>query len=98
MKVAILDKQGNVIAEGHPADMREIVEDKICEKLGFYPSLQESDLEDEEEYFIYLHTDSYEELSDEQLAELDRLKITENPEETMCSIKKLFEIDFRVIR
>lgn len=91
-------KQNNqVIMTGHPADVKEKVQDLFELKYGMYPDFQESDVEFEEEYYIYLHTDSYEELEEADLEKLDELKITDDPESTTEALKKLLEIDFKII-
>lgn len=95
MKVAMW-KDGVVVIKGHPADVREKVEDLILEKLGFSPALQETDPEEDEEYLVYLHTDSYEDLNEEQLNELDRLGITEDPEPSTLAIQTFLGVVFTI--
>jgi hypothetical protein len=90
-----MKKKDNVLKVGHPADVREKIEDMICEKLGFSPSLQED--VDEGEYIVYLHTDSYNVLVQDQIDQLDQLGITESEESTTEAIKTFLEVEFRFV-
>lgn len=82
------------VTSSHQADVRETIEDILGGFFGFSPSLQES--VDEEGFYIYLHTDAYEELNEEQIEQLIDFNITDNPEETTEAIKRLFNLTFRV--
>jgi hypothetical protein len=85
----------NVLKVGHPADVREKIEDMICEKLGFYPSLQED--VDDGEYQVYLHTDSYDDLDEDQIIQLEKLSITDDPETSTEGIKRFLQVEFRFV-
>lgn len=89
-------KNGEVLASGHPADVREVIEDMILEKLGFCPSLQEST--DNEQYEVYLHTESYDECENEQLEQLDKLRITDDPKLATEAIKRFLQVEFELIQ
>lgn len=96
MEIALFHK-GEVVMIGHPADIREKVQDMFEEKYGFYPDLEQTEVEElqeGEEYYIYLHTDSYEDLSEEELDKLDELGVTETEETTTEALKKCLDIDF----
>lgn len=90
-----MKNKGEVIALGHPADVREKIEDMICERLGFNPALQEN--MEEGEYQVYIHTDTYEDLDEDQLDQLDKLRITEDAEETTEAIKRFLQVEFRFV-
>lgn len=90
----IMRKNGEIIAQGHPADVREVIEDMVFDKLGFCPSLQEST--DDEYYDVYLHTDAYEELNEEQLERLNELSITEF-RNSIEGFKKLLQVEFELL-
>lgn len=79
---------------GHQADIREQIEKMLYLRLGFYPSLQEST--DDNEFEVYLHSDSYEDLEEEQIEQLESLGITEDQTQTTESIKKLLNIEFEL--
>lgn len=79
---------------GHQADIREQIEEMLYLRLGFYPSLQEST--DDNEFEVYLHSDSYEDLEEEQIEQLESLGITEDQTQTTESIKKLLNIEFEL--
>lgn len=89
MSYQIIDNQTKkILFIGIIEDMREVLESKIEDKLGFCPSLQEAD--DDGELNVYLHTDSYEFLSDEELEKLDQVGITED--DSLSSICQLLNI------
>lgn len=61
------------------------MEDELEKKFGFMVMLQEND--DDEELEIYLHTDNYEDLNDEDLATLEKLGFSEdNSLEAICKV------------
>lgn len=86
-------KNGEVIISGHPADVREVIEDMMTERLGFCPSLQESICEDDGIYQVYLHTDAYEEISEEQIIQLEQLGITDHPN-SIEGFMRFLQLDF----
>lgn len=90
-----MKKKDKVLKVGHPADVREKIEDMICKKLGFYPSLQED--VDEGEYKVYLHTDSYEDLDEDQIIQLEKLRITDDSESCTEAIKRFLQVEFRFV-
>lgn len=92
-----LIQNGIVTYTGHPADVKEKVQDLFLEKFGFYPDFQESDVEDEEGYTLCLHSEAYDDLSDSQNKLLEELNITEFDESTTEALKKLFNIDFKIV-
>jgi len=59
--------------------VREWIEEKLEEKVGFFVSLQENFDEDENEYQVYMHTDNYEDLSEEDLTVLETHQIDDSP-------------------
>jgi hypothetical protein len=86
MKYQIINVQEETIQfNGIACDLREHIENLFELKFGFCPMLQES--EDDGYLEIYLHTDTYEELSDEEFSKLNALKITESDSlETICRL------------
>lgn len=92
-----LTQNNQVIMTGHPADVKEKVQDMFEEKYGFYPDFQESDIEDGDDYYIYLHSEAYEDLTDSENEQLEKMNITEDPESTTEVLKKLFNIDFKIV-
>lgn len=95
LEVAVY-KSEKLIFRGQPCDAREKVEELIYEALGFCPSLQENEEMGVEEW-IYLHTDAYEELSEDQLDQLARLRITEDGETTIEALHRLLQVSFEFI-
>lgn len=91
-----MTQNGERVALGHPADVREKIEELIAEKLEIaFVSLQE-DVEDGE-YFVYVHTDTYEELDQEDVDKLEALDIDESEEGCTEAIKKFLEVEFRFV-
>lgn len=65
--------------------LAEYIEEKFESQFEFIPMLQSS--EDEGYLEVYLHTDTYETLGEEELTKLDELGITDSDcLETICSI------------
>lgn len=93
-KEVSLLQNGNLLLTGHQADVREKIEEMIDEKFGFTPSLQE---DAEEEYLVYLHTDTYDDLEEKEIEELDSHGITDEPESATNAIKKLFNVEFEIV-
>lgn len=84
-KYCVILPDGSIAFKGVACDLHENLEDRICDVLGFNPMLQES--EDEGYLEMYIHTDTYEELSDEELDILDELCITEvDSLEAICNL------------
>ncbi len=92
--IVILEKNGKVIKEGLPEDIREIIEEMIAERIGLYLELQENS--DDDEYQVYLHTDCYDYLSDEDVSRLSDMKITDSPEQSTEGIKRLLGIELKI--
>jgi hypothetical protein len=87
-----MSQGGTVIFTGHPADVKERVQDLICESFSFYPDLQENT--DEGYYTIYLHSEAGMDLSEDEATILDILGITDDPQESTEAIKRLFNLEF----
>lgn len=92
-KVALIQND-RVVLEAHQADIREKIEEMLEEKIGFSPDMQE---DVDEEYELYLHTDSYDDLSEDELEKLDLFGITEDGESTTAAIYKLLDIRCEVV-
>lgn len=97
MNYQIINLQDETVRfTGIACDLREWLEVLFEIKFGFCPMLQES--EDDDCLEVYLHTDTYEDLSDEELTKLDDLGITESDSlEIICKllniqIKQLDEV------
>lgn len=80
--------EDNVIQVGTAVVIREYLETLFVEKFEFLPMLQES--EDEGYLEVYLHTDTYEDLEDKDIAKLEELGISEI--DSLHAICSLFEI------
>lgn len=87
-------KEGVIVAAGHQADVREVIEKMIAEKLGFCPDLQEDT--EEGEYLVYVHSEGLEELSEVEIGQLEALRITEDPERSTEAIGRLLGVSFYV--
>lgn len=70
-----VERDGEVLVKGDEYKVREYIEELLENELGFFVSLQENI--DEEDLMMYIHTDNYDELTDEQLERLEQLDITE---------------------
>lgn len=78
-----------ILKVGHPADIKEFIQDLIEEEIGLYLDLQE----DEEEGFIYLHSEYVEDLTDEDIKKVEELGITEDWDRTtITAIEKLLNV------
>lgn len=86
-------KDTELVYTGNIYDTREYIEKLLEEKLGFFVSLQEYFDVEEKEYFVYLHTDAYEDLEDEQLDQLFDFGISEHEMPTTKNILKLFNLE-----
>lgn len=95
IKIELKKNDGEVIMVGHPADVREKIEDMLSEKLGFYPSLQE-DVEDGV-YWVCVHSDTYEDLEEEQIEKLEDLDITDFEETCTEAIKRFLGVEFKFV-
>lgn len=75
-----IKKDSEIIFAGGPERTREEVETMLEDKLGFFVMLQEwkEEDEDEDELELYVHTDSYNDLSEKEMEVLDHLGIEEN--------------------
>lgn len=80
--------EDNVIQVGTAVVIREYLETLFAEKFDFLPMFQES--EDEGYLEVYLHTDSYDDLEDDDIAKLEELGISES--DSLHVICSLFEI------
>jgi hypothetical protein len=89
-KMYHVSKNQEIIFEGNIEDMREFIEEKIEERLGFMPMLQEAEDEGLE---IYIHTDTYETLDNNELALLEELNITES--HSLDAICTLLDIEIK---
>lgn len=79
---------------GDVFDVREHIEELLEKKLGFFVTLTELFETEDKEYFIYLHTDAYEDLTDEELDQVFDLGISEADISSTNAIKSLFGLDF----
>jgi len=87
-KYCVLNAEKSVVLTGNACVVREFLEASFEGKFGFYPMFQES--EDDGELEVYLHTDTYEDLEDKDIAKLDELNITEvDSLQTICSVLEL---------
>lgn len=96
LQIQIMQK-GELIFVGDQYAVREKVEEMLEEHYGFFPSLQENEPEEEEEYLIYLHTDAYEDLEEDDLVKIKADGITEDPENCTIAICSLLDITFELV-
>lgn len=87
--IAIMSYSESTI-KGYAEDVCEELESMIGEKIGIYPMLQEDT--EEGEFLLYLHTETYDDLDDDAIDKLDKLGITDNPEEATRAIMHLLNI------
>lgn len=93
MKVSI-KRNGKLVTEGHQSDIRELIEDMLEEEIGIRPMLQEET--DNEVYEIYVHSESYSDLTEDEINKLEKLKINEDIEQTTESICELLNIECEI--
>ncbi len=74
-----LVQEGKTVTSGDIYKVREWIEEQLENKLGFFVSLQEN-FEVDEGYQVYVHTDTYEDLEEEDLTILANLNIKDDPE------------------
>ncbi|MEH6988363.1 hypothetical protein [Cytobacillus firmus] len=92
-KYRVLDKSN--VFSASVEGIREYLEISFGEKFEFLPMFQES--EDEGNLEIYLHTDTYEILKEQELTKLEQMDITESDSlKAICSILGIRKIkDFQ---
>lgn len=84
---------GKLVFTGNVFDVREHIEWLLEEKLGFFVTLQEMFDTEDQVYFIYLHTDIYDDLEDEQLDQVFELGISEDDIASTNAIKSLLNLE-----
>ena len=80
---------------GWPEDVREMLEKKLATRIDMEGITWQESL-DEDGYQIYLHTDTYEELEEEELVRLSNLEISDDPTRTtkvVCELLNITQID-----
>lgn len=90
--IKVLDKEKKEILRGDIYKVREWIEEKIEEKINIIISLQENFEPDEKLYEIYVHTDTYEDCTEEEVDVFCSHGITDDPEECMAAVEKLLGI------
>ena len=94
LAVVKVQRQDEVLKAGNIYDVREHIETMLEEKTGVFVSLQEDFDTDDETYVIYLHSEAFDDLSDEEVDQLAELGIThENYTATGNNIFKLLDIN-----
>ena len=84
-----ITQNGTILKEGYPCDVREHLETMVEEETGLFLSMQE----DEEEGFIYLHSEYAEDLTDEEVEKVSNLGISEDYDETTIqALEKLLNV------
>lgn len=86
---------------GHPADVKEKIQDLFEEKYGFFIDIEENSEEDileEDIYQVYLHTETYEELTNEELLVLEELNLSEEGDEMMIALAESMGMSFEIIQ
>lgn len=90
MKVA-----GETILEGHPADIRERIEQYIEDEVGLFLTLQE--YVDEDGYEYYTHSEAFEDLSEEEWGVLESRFGLVDREQVMTHIDAFFNFSFEPV-
>lgn len=88
---------GKLVFTGNVFDVREHIERLLEEKLGFFVTLQEMFDTEDHVYFIYLHTDIYDDLEDEQLDQVFELGISEDAIASTNAIKSLLNLEIEFL-
>lgn len=97
MIVQIIQEE-KVVFSGHPGDAKEHIQNMFRDKYDMEPDLCESEPEELTEGFeLYLHTEAYDALTEEQILLLDQFDVTEEAETTTPAIERLFNISFHVV-
>ena len=82
-------KYGKTVVKGYCADVRESLESMIENEIGLFLSLQE----DEEEGFIYLHSEYSEELTEAEIDKVIELGFNEHYDDsTIKAMEKLLDV------
>lgn len=85
MNYQIMNVNGDCLLSDSAEGIRIWMEEELESRFNFIVMLQEND--DEEELEIYLHTDNYEDLADEELSMLEELGFSEdNSLEAICKV------------
>lgn len=83
------------LKKGKQELIRKEIELMVEERLGgLFLELQENT--DHGDFRIYLHTDTYNYLPDEEIEQLAAMRITDDPEMATEGLKRLLNIDFRL--
>lgn len=93
MKVMVF-KKGILVIQGEQEYVREWIESELEKKVGFFVMLQECT--DDEEFEIYLHSETYEELTEDELEILEDLGINDDPSKSTQVIQSLLELKFEL--
>lgn len=90
--IRVLDQAKNEVFRGDIYAVREWIEEQIEEKIDVFVSLQENFETDEKLYEIYVHTDAYEDCSEEEIDVFSSHGLTDSPEECTTAIEKLLGV------
>ncbi|MEX3623528.1 hypothetical protein [Viridibacillus arvi] len=88
----IIDENKNVLFSGDIFNVREWIEEKLEDKIDIFVSLQEYFEIDDLEYSIAVHSDAYEDCSEEEISKLTDLNINDSEEPTTKEIYNLLKI------
>ena len=88
LAVVKLQRQDAVLKEGNIYDVREQIETLLEEETGLFVSLQESFESCDDEYTVYLHSEAFDDLTDDEIEQLCKLDL-----DTDNNIFKLLNIN-----
>lgn len=87
-------KGNSLIVKGTAEDVRSELQDMFESKYGVYPDL----VEDEgDKYYVYLHTESFGDMTESENKLMKRLGISEHEESSTKAIEKALGVSFKVV-
>lgn len=88
MDYIIKDREGDIVFHGVAQEICEALQCYLEDIFGYFPMLQEN--EDEGFLEVYLHTDTYELLDDDEIEQVLNAGITENDSlPVICDLLKI---------
>lgn len=93
----VLKQNGETLRKGHEADVREVIERLLEDRVGVFVSLQENV---EEGYHFYLHSDNDDDLTEGELTMLDAHYgiNTHDEEASEFAIRELLKITIEEVK
>lgn len=87
--VLVVKREDENVISGDIYKVREWIEEELENKFGFFVSLQESFEVEDKEYQVYVHTEAYEDLTEDDIEVLEKHNIDDNPEGCTEALSKL---------